>query len=88
MRIRIGRRLPRFAQARDDVEPRQPRQAEIDNSGVVRVFGGEVQRLLALAGGVHRVALRLEASAHLLLQGRLVFDDQDAHGVAMTTDAI
>ena len=68
-----------LAQPADDVQAGEPGQADVDDGGVIGIFGGEIQRFLALAGGIDRVALRLELRADLLLQGRLVFHHQDTH---------
>ncbi len=68
------------AQAGDHLQAGQAGQAKVDDGGVERVVGREVQRLLAVAGGVHRVVLGFQLALELLPQGGFVFDYQDAHG--------
>ena len=86
--MRIGRRLPCRAQTGDHLEAGKTRQAEIDDGRVERVVGREVQRLLAVAGGVDRVVLGFQLALELLPQGGFVFDYQDAHGACYQGSAV
>src|SRR5690606_20728730 len=60
----------------------EQRQPEVKHNGVVG-FGVALEvGIAAVVGLVDRVAGLLQAGANLRAQGRIVFDEQQSHGVA------
>ncbi len=68
------------AHGADQIEPGQPRQPEVDDRRVDRIFSREVESFLAVAGGVDLKAFLDEARGDLPPQLRLVLDQEYAHG--------
>ena len=56
------------------------RQAEIEDDGVVGLGLAEELPLLAVEGGVDRVARLFEGGHDLLIEGSVVLDNEKAHG--------
>src|SRR5699024_5100817 len=68
-----------FAHVGNDVQPRRPRQADVDDRDINRIFGGVEQAFLAFAGAVDGKAVVTQLSANLFPQFGIVFDDQRSH---------
>ena len=67
---------PPFAQHGDAIHLRQ---AEVEHHCVVGFVVAQVMPVDAVAGGIHGVTGGAKAFGQLRLQGRFVFNDQDAH---------
>ena len=78
------------AQAAEDLEAVDAREADVEHDQVGRLGRGELQPLLARARDGHLVALLLEGVLDAARDGELVFDDQDGgcHGADSTPGAV
>ena len=81
------RRLPVRALGRDDPAAHLPavdtREVEIETDQVVRVDGRLDERVAAVVGDVHRIALATEPERDRVREVRLVLDDQQAHALSV-----
>jgi len=65
-----------FAQNRQAIHPRQ---AQVEHDGVEGFAVAHEMRVDPVVGAVHHIARDAQAADELCVEGRLVFDDEDAH---------